>query len=58
MFVDPSAKAGFVLRKAGGTVIRVTTATFVGRASRRVELTPGHWLLALGSGKARSLIVS
>jgi hypothetical protein len=58
VLVDRSAKAGFVLRKAGGKVVRVTTATFVGRASRRVELTAGRWTLGLGSGKARSLIVS
>ena len=55
VLVDPSAKAGFVLHRAGGKVIRVTTARFVGRASKRVELTAGRWLLGLGSGKTRVL---
>jgi len=58
VLVDGSAKAGYTLHRAGGKVRTLTTAKFVGRATKRVELTHGRWLLALGSSGARTLIVS
>jgi hypothetical protein len=58
VLVDRSPRAGFVLRGAAGKATRLTTAAFVGRARRHVELTAGRWLLGLGSGKKRPLVVS
>jgi len=55
---DRSAKAGYTLRSPSGKLVRVTTAKFVGKASKRVKLGAGRWLLALGNGKARTLIVA
>jgi hypothetical protein len=58
VLVDRSPKAGYVLRGPGGKVVHVTTARFTGRASKRVQLTAGRWLLLLGTAKASTLTVA
>ena len=54
---DSSGKAGFVLQKARGKAIRLTTAGFVGRRRQAVTLTAGRWQFSSATGSATSFVV-
>jgi hypothetical protein len=48
---DKSTTSGFVVQKQGQAATNVTTRTFVGKKSAKVELTAGRWIFSPGGGK-------
>jgi hypothetical protein len=48
---DKSTTSGFVLQKKTHAATSITTRTFVGRKSAKVELTPGKWVFTPSGGK-------
>jgi hypothetical protein len=54
---DRSTTSGFMLQKLRHSATNVTTRTFVGKRSAKVELTPGKWIFTPSGGKQAYTIV-